>query len=142
MLKEVFARVMEDWAELITQETDLPHPTPPGGAIERAVCLSGTGNYHLVLRVPREFGLIMGRIFNPGGDDVNPGDALGEVTSMYCGHLKDALWGSGASSAPFLPVESTPQHWPSPIPDLSCYLRIGAFPVEILFWDLSNSIST
>lgn|GEM_PF-2948974 len=138
ILKEVFTQVMGDWAKLIPYETELPYKTPPGGAIERKILLSGRENYHLVMRVPRDFGLILGRLFNPGAKVVNPEDAFGEVVSMYCGHLKDALWGTDAVYAPFLPLMSEPKDWPSPIADISCFLRIGAFPVEILLWDLTG----
>ncbi len=137
LLKEVFSQVMEDWAKLIPREAEQLQKTPSGAAIERKVILSGQGVFHLVVRVPGVFGLIMGRLFDPGNEAVNPEDAFSEVVSMYCGHLKDALWGAEAPYTPYLPAASTSSDWPSPKPDISCFLRIGAYPVEIMLWDLS-----
>jgi hypothetical protein len=137
VLREVFGQVVGAWANLTPQDSNQQFRVPAGAVIERKVILSGPTKFHLVVRIPREFGLIMGRLFSQGADAASdPEDAFAEVVNMYCGHLKKAIWGTQSSYTTHLPEKSDIQNWPKHDADVNCTFRVGAFPVEILVWNL------
>lgn len=138
-LQTVFAKVVGDWAKLEPQTLSTLLRTPAGAAIEKKVNFSGPAEFQLVIRTTKEFGLIIGRLFASGVDtSVDPEDAFAELVNMYCGRLKKAVWGNDVPYKALLPENSVYGEWPEGEPTTACFLRIGAFPVEIRLWEMAS----
>jgi len=134
-LAETFIQVLKDWVGLAPQNTSLVYQISSSDAVERKVVLVGPERFHLVLRIPRDFASVIGRLLGGGPDgSVSPDDTFEELANIFCGHLKDKSWGPETPYTTHLPENSRIKDWPRRRPDVSCYLTMEPFSVEIFLW--------
>ncbi len=99
VLKEVFVRVLEDYAFLFSDDFDRDAPpSTPGPYLHAGMCFDGPFQGRLVLAAPEPFARevaanVLGLDLDDAQVDTSALDALKELLNITCGNLLTALAG-------------------------------------------------
>lgn len=138
-LRGIFQTVISAWSRLNAEDTSLVSQLPSDSTLERKIILDGIPRLHLVLRVPRAFASALGPlILGCEAPPCDPDDTASELANIYAGHLKDLVWGADSPAGIFLPEKSAIRDWPRGRAQVTCSLKVGEYPVEILLWATST----